>query len=418
MNHSIDNNVVKEILKSVQEGNLETIQSYIDKYKVNMNYIIDKDNQQNAFFYCSLIKDENDALNICKYLKKIGVNPLFKDKHQQTCLYYTAREGKYLASKYLIEECNLPINEKDIYGQNPIYYSVREGKMDLCELFVEKGADINLEDKFGQTCIFYAVRTGHYDIVKFLIKNGANINKIDKKKQTPVSYAVKMNHDKIVDLLVEKGAIKPEKKLNEKEKKNNNIQHHNLKKEKSQNLASEKNKNIIENIQIPKKYILVKIDEKGEKIPLSEEEINDFMQNNPEINDMVTNKHLLKQLVNEIEDDEIKMCDSWEKIAKQLMSSLWKVRDAELFHKPVDPVELNIPNYFEVIKKPMDFSTVKKKLNNYSYTNLKEYCDDMDLIFNNCILYNGINSYIGEICLRVKNEYKNLFEKFNLDKYL
>ena len=74
---------------------------------------------------------------------------------------------------------------------------------------------------------------------------------------------------------------------------NNNIQHHNLKKEKSQNLVSEKNKNIIENIQIPKKYILVKIDEKGEKIPLSEEEINDFMQNNPEINDMVTNKHLL-----------------------------------------------------------------------------------------------------------------------------
>ena len=84
--------------------------------------------------------------------------------------------------------------------------------MNLCELFVEKGADINLEDKFGQTCIFYAVRTGHYDIVKFLIKNGANINKIDKKKQTPVSLAVKMNHDKIVDLLVEKGAIKPEKK--------------------------------------------------------------------------------------------------------------------------------------------------------------------------------------------------------------
>ena len=131
MNHPIDNNVVNLILKSVQEGNLETIQSNIDKYRVNMNYIIDKDNQQNAFFYCSLIKDENDALNICKYLKKIGVNPLFKDKHQQTCLYYTAREGKYLASKYLIEECHLPINERDIYGQNPIYYSVRGGKFEI-----------------------------------------------------------------------------------------------------------------------------------------------------------------------------------------------------------------------------------------------------------------------------------------------
>ena len=417
MNHPIDNSTVTLILKSVQEGDLETIQLNIQKYKANMNYIIDKDNQQNAFFYCSLIKDDNSALNVCKYLSKIGVDPLFKDKHQQTCLYYTAREGKYLTSKYLIEECGLPINERDIYGQNPIYYSVREGKMNLCELFVEKGADINLEDKFGQTCIFYAIRTGHYDIVDFLIKNGANINKIDNKKQTPVTYAVKMNQDKIVELLVENGAIKPEKKLNEKDKKNNNS-HNFIKKEKSQNNDVEKNKNLIENIQIPKKYILVKINEKGEKTPLTEEEFNDFMQNNPEINNMINNKHLLKQLVNEIEDDEIKMCDSWEKIAKQLMNTLWKVRDAELFHKPVDPVELNIPNYFDIIKKPMDFSTVKQKLNNYSYTNLKEYCDDMDLIFNNCFLYNGINSYVGEICLRVKNEYKKLFQKFNLDKYL
>lgn len=417
MNHPIDNSIVKLILKSIQEGDLQVIQLNIDKYKVNMNYIIDKDNQQNSFFYCSLIKDDNDALNVCKYLREKGVNPFFKDKHQQTCLYYTAREGKYLTSKYLIEDCGLPINEKDIYGQNPIYYSVREGKMNLCELFVEKGADINLEDKFGQTCIFYAIRTGHYDIVNFLIKNGANINKIDKKKLTPVSYAVKMNQDKIVDLLVENGAIKPEKKMNEKEKKNNNLLL-NMKKEKSHNIESGKNKNIIENLQTPKKYVLVKINEKGEKIPLTEEEFNDFMKNNPEINDIVNNKNLLKEMANEIEDDEIMKCESWEKIAKQLMNILWKVRDAELFHKPVDPVELNIPNYYDIIKKPMDFSTVKKKLNNYSYTNLKEYCEDMDLIFNNCFLYNGTNSFVGEICLRIKNEYTNLFEKLNLKKFL
>ena len=415
MNRPIDNSIVKLILKSVQDGDLQQIQSLIQEYNVNMNYIIDKENQQNAFFYCSLIKDDNEALNVCKYLLKIGVNPLFKDKHHQTCLYYTAREGKYLTSKFLIEECNLPINEKDIYGQNPIFYSVREGKMNLCELFVEKGTDINLEDKFGQTCIFYAVRTGHYDIVKFLIKNGANINKVDKKKQTPVSFAVKMNHDNIVDLLVENGAIKPEKKNNDK--KNNNL-HNILKREKSQNVDPEKNKDLIANLQVPKKYVLVKIDKNGEKTPLSEEEYNEFMNNNPEINGLVNNNSLLKKLVDEVKDEDVKMCDSWEKIARQLMNTLWKVRDADLFHKPVNPVELNIPNYFDIIKKPMDFSTVKKKLNNCSYTNLKEYCEDMDLIFNNCVLYNGINSYVGEICLKVKNEYKNLFEKYNLDKFL
>ena len=35
-----------------------------------------------------------------------------------------------------------------------------------------------------------------------------------------------------------------------------------------------------------------------------------------------------------------------------------------------------------------------------------------------CFLYNGTNSYVGEICLKIKNEYKNLFKKFSLDKFL
>ena len=142
------------------------------------------------------------------------------------------------------------------------------------------------------------------------------------------------------------------------------------------------------------------------------------MKNNPEISSLVNNQNLLKKLADEIEDEDVKMCDSWEKIAIKLMNILWKVRDAELFHKPVDPVELNIPNYYEIIKKPMDFTTVKRKLSNSTYSNVKEYCEDMDLIFNNCFLYNGTNSYVGEICLKIKNEYKNLFAKLNLDKFL
>jgi hypothetical protein len=415
MSHQKDETLIKMILNSVQDGDLEKIKSNIVKYNVNMNSLIDRVNQQNAFFYCALIKDDNDALNICKYLSKIGVNPLFKDKHEQTCLYYTAREGKYLTSKYLIEDCKLPINERDIYGQNPIYYCAREGHLNLCQLLVDKGSDVNLEDKFGQTCIFYAIRQGHYNIVEFLIKNGANINKVDKKRQTPISYASKMNQESIVELLIENGVNKPDRRIKEKAK-NNNI--HNSKIERKKTTEEiEHNKKIIMNIQVPKKYVLVKINKNGEKIPLTEQEINEFMQKNTEINDLVSNRALLKQLVDEINDDDVKMCDSWEKIARQLMNVLWRVKDAEIFHKPVDHVELNVLNYYDIIKRPMDFSTVKRKLINCSYTNLKEYCEDMDLIFNNCFLYNGINSNVGEICSRVKNEYNKLFIKFKLNKF-
>jgi hypothetical protein len=54
--------------------------------------------------------------------------------------------------------------------------------------------------------------------------------------------------------------------------------------------------------------------------------------------------------------------DSWEKAAKRLLNSLWKHNQAWIFHEPVDPKKLNIPDYFEIIKHPMDFGTVKNKL--------------------------------------------------------
>lgn len=64
-----------------------------------------------------------------KYFKDLGVDPLLKDKLHQTCLYYTCREGKYNTSKFLIEECHLPVNEKDVYGQTPIYYAASTGNI-------------------------------------------------------------------------------------------------------------------------------------------------------------------------------------------------------------------------------------------------------------------------------------------------
>jgi hypothetical protein len=53
-------------------------------------------------------------------------------------------------------------------------------------------------------------------------------------------------------------------------------------------------------------------------------------------------------------------------------------------------MELGIPDYFDIIKRPMDFSTIKKKINNYQYRNCQEFCDDMNLVFDNCLLYNGV----------------------------
>ena len=51
MSHQLDSTTIKMILNSIQDGDLEKIKTNITKYNVNMNLLIDKENQQNAFFF-------------------------------------------------------------------------------------------------------------------------------------------------------------------------------------------------------------------------------------------------------------------------------------------------------------------------------------------------------------------------------
>lgn len=61
------------------------------------------------------------------------------------------------------------------------------------------------------------------------------------------------------------------------------------------------------------------------------------------------------------------------------------------FLEPVDPVALNIPNYFSVIKKPMDLKTMTEKLEDGQYRSGKEVEKDMRQIVANSELFNGIS---------------------------
>jgi hypothetical protein len=66
---------------------------------------------------------------------------------------------------------------------------------------------------------------------------------------------------------------------------------------------------------------------------------------------------------------------------KKLPAYLW-------FQDPVDPVKLQIPTYFEVIKKPMDFGTVSRKLTSGAYSTAQAFKDDMLLVVDNAITFN------------------------------
>ncbi|KAI0485614.1 hypothetical protein F4859DRAFT_511808 [Xylaria cf. heliscus] len=59
------------------------------------------------------------------------------------------------------------------------------------------------------------------------------------------------------------------------------------------------------------------------------------------------------------------------------------------FLTAVDPVALNIPNYFKVIKKPMDLATMTEKNHDGEYKTTKDLEKDMKLIVHNSEMFNG-----------------------------
>ncbi|XP_054802133.1 transcription factor GTE12-like isoform X2 [Prosopis cineraria] len=59
-----------------------------------------------------------------------------------------------------------------------------------------------------------------------------------------------------------------------------------------------------------------------------------------------------------------------------------------VFSKPVDPVALNIPDYFSIISEPMDLGTIKSNLEKNVYSGAEEFAADVRLTFSNAMRYN------------------------------
>ncbi|XP_051550734.1 histone lysine acetyltransferase CREBBP-like isoform X3 [Myxocyprinus asiaticus] len=71
------------------------------------------------------------------------------------------------------------------------------------------------------------------------------------------------------------------------------------------------------------------------------------------------------------------------------------------FRQPVDPILLGIPDYFDIVKNPIDLSTIKRKLDTGQYQEPWQYVDDVWLMFNNAWLYNRKTSRVYKYCSKL-----------------
>lgn len=108
--------------------------------------------------------------------------------------------------------------------------------------------------------------------------------------------------------------------------------------------------------------------------------------------------------------DDASIINFSKKAITSLINDMKKSEYAIPFNHPVDLDEA--PGYEEIIKEPMDLSTLEKrhKANLYE-NNTKAFVSDMSLIWNNCLLFHGDNSDMSTWAKNLKIVFDSLYEK-------
>ncbi|PNS16942.1 hypothetical protein CAC42_4906 [Sphaceloma murrayae] len=83
------------------------------------------------------------------------------------------------------------------------------------------------------------------------------------------------------------------------------------------------------------------------------------------------------------------------------------------FREPVDPVALNIPHYYQIIKRPMDMQTITNKLKNGQYGSAEDFKTDFDLIFTNCFKFNPPENGVHQTGKTLQAEFESLWTQKN-----
>ncbi|KAG8577355.1 hypothetical protein GDO81_010150 [Engystomops pustulosus] len=89
-------------------------------------------------------------------------------------------------------------------------------------------------------------------------------------------------------------------------------------------------------------------------------------------------------------------------LLRSLLEQLQEKDPAHIFAQPVNLSE--VPDYLDHIKHPMDFSTMKKRLEEQRYHNLNAFEEDFNLIIENCMKYNAKDTIFYRAAVRLRDQ--------------
>lgn len=97
---------------------------------------------------------------------------------------------------------------------------------------------------------------------------------------------------------------------------------------------------------------------------------------------------------------------------QELLVEVMRHPDAWAFIRPVQKTE--VPDYYTVITKPMDFGTIKYKLNMGEYRQDSQLMEDAVLVFENCNTYNDTDAEVYKCGVRLLKFFEKRAKELNL----
>ncbi|KAF3910879.1 hypothetical protein ABW20_dc0106924 [Dactylellina cionopaga] len=123
------------------------------------------------------------------------------------------------------------------------------------------------------------------------------------------------------------------------------------------------------------KHLIARIDAKRERVAVSDMELRNLMS------EVKKNR---SKWANEDKVGQEELYEAAEKVVLELRA---QTEHSTAFLNRVNKREA--PDYFNIIKTPMDLGTVMKKLKQLAYKSKREFIEDVNLIWANCLQYNA-----------------------------
>ncbi|RWS00797.1 bromodomain and WD repeat-containing protein 3-like protein, partial [Dinothrombium tinctorium] len=287
-------------------------------------------------------------------------------------------------------------NVSDAYLQFSKYHFVCGGKLDQAYEWCEKALS-NLDDAnfllidilchFSRICIEKKEMTKADEFIKKALSEAKNLFNFDESK---LSFDGSLIQPKVVELLLNYGFYLESRG---EAGKANTVYDYSLKLASKifSNKCETKTSNRLVKIahQQSTKFCSIEgISNEQSSTDHPRQSIEIFSSKLQTSNDIDISKTLQKKL------------NSWKQMCLKVIDYLFRISDSKPFRLPVDTILF--PKYLQVVKNPMDLTTIKKQLLNGFYNDPHEFRLNVNLIFQNSRLYDGKNSPTYQMAHRMR----------------